>query len=144
STGAPQLRPRGEAPARGPQALGPGPPRPLPHARPGRDRDRPRHHLDRRGPLRRHPHECPRRGRLGSRQAPPPDRPGAGRAQLLRPYLPLTGRGPVRARPTRPRLRALLAVVVAAVALAVAAQETGAVGALERDSLALRFDLREA
>ena len=50
----------------------------------------------------------------------------------------------MRARQTRPRLRALLAVALAAAGLAVAVQETGLVDGLERDSLAARFSLRDA
>jgi response regulator RpfG family c-di-GMP phosphodiesterase len=50
----------------------------------------------------------------------------------------------VRIRPTRPRLRALLAVAVAAAGLALAAQASGVFDGLERDSLALRFSLRAA
>jgi HD-GYP domain-containing protein (c-di-GMP phosphodiesterase class II) len=50
----------------------------------------------------------------------------------------------VRPRLTRPRLGALLAVALAAVAIAAAAQETGVLDGLERDSLAARFGLRDA
>jgi HD-GYP domain-containing protein (c-di-GMP phosphodiesterase class II) len=50
----------------------------------------------------------------------------------------------VRPRATRPRLRAALAVALAAAGLAVAAQETGLVDGLERDSLAVRFSVRAA
>jgi CHASE2 domain-containing sensor protein len=50
----------------------------------------------------------------------------------------------VRPRLTRPRLGALLAVALAAVAIAFAAQATSLFDGLERDSLAARFELRDA
>src|SRR3954451_23918656 len=50
----------------------------------------------------------------------------------------------MRPRSTRPRLSALVAVVLTAVALAAAAQATNLLDGLERDSLAVRFDVRDA
>src|SRR3954471_890819 len=50
----------------------------------------------------------------------------------------------MRPRSTRPRLSALLAVVLTAVALAAATQATNVLDGLERDSLAVRFSLRDA
>src|SRR3954451_4785380 len=50
----------------------------------------------------------------------------------------------MRPRSTRPRLSALVAVVLTAVALAAAAQATNVFDGLERDSLAARFELRDA
>src|SRR3954468_23090132 len=50
----------------------------------------------------------------------------------------------MRPRSTRPRLSALLAVALTAVALAAAAQATNVLDGLERDSLAVRFELRDA
>src|SRR3954466_1564151 len=50
----------------------------------------------------------------------------------------------MRPRSTRPRLSALVAVVLTAVALAAAAQAANVLDGLERDSLAVRFELRDA
>src|SRR3954469_3171257 len=50
----------------------------------------------------------------------------------------------MRPRSTRPRLSALLAVVLTAVALAAAAQAANVLDGLGRDSLAVRFELRDA